>query len=124
MAEARAEARAHTAEAHTRQNDRAHHADKQRERYMEMRDRLLPALKADGYLPRQSSEVIFEMNKDDIFINGAKLPQTSEAKYCKIVSDYIKRKGDTKRIVIKSDSLHISIDGQNGDKTRYTYTEK
>ncbi len=117
------ETRAHKSEARAREG-RRRADDKQRERYMEMRDRLLPALKADGYLPRASSEVVFEMDKDDIFINGAKLPRAMEGKYCKIISDYIKRKDDTKRIVIKPDYLHISIDEQSGGKTRYTYTEK
>lgn len=96
--------------------------DKQRAEYQKMRARLLPLLKSDGYLPKQSSKVTIDMMNKDIFINGKQLPNAKETKYCKIVSKYIPSKSNTKRIVIKPGYLHVSIDDRYG-KTNYTYNE-
>lgn len=93
--------------------------DKKMVNYEEMRDRLIPVLKADGYLPKKSSTLVMKMTKDDIFINGKLLASAQEGKYCDIVSHYGMRKDDVKRITIKPDSFHISSTGDHGN-TRVT----
>ena len=87
----------------------------QSSKYEEMRDRLIPALKADGYLNGKSSTVKMEMTPDDIFINGKQLANAREGIYCKIVSDYGMRKDDMKTIIIKPDSFQVSAKGDHGD---------
>lgn len=104
----------HAQEARERKRD-----DKQLANYEEMRDQLIPVLKADGYLNKKNATVIMDMTKEDIFINGELLTSVKEAKYCKIVSEYGMRKDDTKQITIKPDSFQISSIGKHGD-TRVT----
>ncbi len=97
-------------------------ANKNRGRYEKMRTRLIPVLKADGYLPKPSSKVTIKMAGDDIFINGKLLPDAEEKEYCDIISDYVKRKNDVTKIVIKPDYLHVNITRNNSNST-HTYNE-
>ncbi len=99
-------------------------AERQREstqavNYEEMRDRLIPALKEDGYLSSPSETLKMKMTKEDIFINGKLLPKAQESKYCEIVSHYGLRKNDLKLITISPDSFQISSIGDYG-KTKVT----
>ena len=111
------EQREHAREQREHARERAEHKREQAQhsKYEEMRDRLIPALKADGYLSGKSSIVKMEMTPDDIFINGKQLANAREGIYCKIVSDYGMRKDDMKTIIIKPDSFQVSAEGDHGN---------
>ena len=94
-------------------------ANIQQKKYYAMRDRLTPVLKADGYMKSDSSKVTIKMTPTDIFINGKRLTKADKDKYCNIVSDYIDRKSDVQKIVIKPGYLHIS---QKGDGHNSSFT--
>lgn len=91
----------------------------QQKKYYAMRDRLTPVLKADGYMKSDNSKVTIKMTPTDIFINGKRLAKADKDKYCNIVSDYIDRKSDVQKIVIKPGYLHIS---QKGDGHNSSFT--
>lgn len=92
-------------------------ASDQREQYSDMRDRLIPQLTADGYMKSDNSKVTIKMTPTDIFINGKKLANAQEGKYCDIVSDYMNHKDGVNKIVIKSGYLHVSEKGDGHDNT-------
>ena len=118
----RAQEQRERAREHVQAEAERRHADVQRGRYEEMRDRLLPRLKADGYMPRSSSKVTIKMTENDIFINGKQLPNAQESQYCDIVSDYIDRKGAMKTIVIKPGYLHVRVKDKDSNSS-YTFNE-
>jgi len=96
----------------------------EQKKYYAMRDRLIPQLKADGYMKTDRSKVTIKMTPTDIFINGKQLTNAKESKYCDIVSDYIARKGDMKKIVIKPGYLHVSYkDAKSNSNYSYTHNE-
>lgn len=97
-------------------------AAKEQKRYYKMRDKLIPLLKADGFMKTDNSKVTIKMTPTDIFINGRKLANAQENKYCDIVSKYINRKGDVKKIVIKPGYLHVS-QKKNGHTSSFTHNE-
>jgi len=92
-------------------------ANIQQKKYYAMRDRLTPVLKADGYMKSDNSKVTIKMTPTDIFINGKRLAKADKDKYCNIVSDYIDRKSDVQKIVIKPGYLHISQKGDGHDSS-------
>jgi len=98
-------------------------ADKQRVGFEKMRDRLIPLLKTDGYMKSDKSKVTIKMTPTDMFINGKKLTDAKEGQYCDIISNYIDRKGDVKKIVIKPGYLHVSQKNKGGQNSSYTYNE-
>ena len=97
-------------------------ADKQRYKYEEMRDRLIPQLKKDGFMKSDETKVTLRLTETDIFINDKQLSQAQENSYCEIVSDYMKRKGDVKKIILKKGFLHVHSKGESGHST-YTYNQ-
>jgi len=94
-------------------------ATKERRQYERMRSRLIPTLKADGYLPKQSSKVTIKMAGEDIFINGKLLPSAKEKKYCNIISRYVRHKRSATNITIKPNYFHVSVKRENGN-SNYT----
>jgi len=99
-------------------------ASLEQKKYYAMRDRLIQVLKADGYMKTDRSKVTIKMTPTDIFINGEQLTNAKESKYCDIVSDYIDRKGNMKKIVIKPGYLHISYkDAKSNSNYSYTHNE-
>jgi len=93
----------------------------EQKKYYAMRDRLIPVLKADGYMKTDRSKVTIKMTATQTFINGKQLSKAKEKKYCDIVSEYFDHKNDVKRIVIKPGYLHISQKSKTGN-TNYSYT--
>lgn len=91
--------------------------EKQRKKYYAMRDRLIPLLKKDGFMKSDNSKVTLKLTEQDIFINGEKLPNSQEGQYCNIVSDYMKREGEMKTIIIKPGYLKVSERRKNGNST-------
>jgi hypothetical protein len=87
-----------------------------------MRDRLIPQLKHDGFMKSENSKVVLKLTENDIFINGQKLANAQEGEYCDIVSDYLDRKGDVKKIVIKPGYLHVEAKGKSGHSS-YTFND-
>jgi len=127
--EQREHAREHQEEARERRQGHEKRAKKQQKKqqkkFEEMRARLIPVLQADGFMDaNQTKKIVLEMTSTDIFINGRKLPDNQEEKYCDIVSDYIERKSSIKRIKIKPKYFSISIknpDGHTNHNYNYTY---
>ncbi|RZV40319.1 MAG: hypothetical protein EX271_10130, partial [Acidimicrobiales bacterium] len=89
-------------------------ADLQAKKYEQMRERLIPQLKRDGFMKSDKSKITMKLTESDIWINGRKLPNAMEGQYCDIVSDYISRKGDVKKIVFKPGYMHVESKGKNG----------
>ena len=114
--------RTHENKEHKRAEKERVKADKQAKKYEHMRERLIPQLTRDGFMKSEKSKVTLKLTEQDIFINGQKLPNHQEGEYCDIVSDYIKRKGDVKKIVIKPGYLHVESKGNNGHSS-YTFNE-
>ena len=94
----------------------------EQKKYYKMRDQLIPLLKADGFMKNDRSKVTIKMTPTDIFINGRQLANAQESKYCDIVSKYINRKGDVKKIVIKPGYLHVS-QKKDGHTSSFTHNE-
>ncbi len=96
----------------------------EQKKYRKMRDKLIPLLKADGFMKSKNNKATIKMTPTDIFINGKQLSDAQEGKYCDIVSDYISRKGDVKKIVIKPGYIHLSQNGDGHDSSlSYTFND-
>jgi beta-lactamase regulating signal transducer with metallopeptidase domain len=97
-------------------------ADKKAKQYEKMREQLVPVLIADGYMNSEKSKVKIKLTSEDIFINGEKLANDQEGKYCDIISKYVDRKGDVKLIVFKPGYMHVEAKGKNGHSS-YTFND-
>ena len=88
-----------------------------------MREKLIAQLTTDGYMKSNRSQVTIDMTPTDIFINGKKLGDGEEGKYCDIVSHAGLRKEGKKRIVIKPEYFHVSERGNGRNSTLYTHND-
>jgi len=70
----------------------------------------------------EKSKITIKMTENDIWINNKKLSNEKEGKYCDIVSRYIDRKGDVKKIVFKPGYMHVEAKGKNGHSS-YTFND-
>ena len=92
-------------------------ADKQAKKYEQMRERLIPVLTEDGFMKSESTKITMKVSDQSIWVNNQKLSSSLEGKYCDIISDYINRKGDVKKIVFKPGYMHVEAKGKNGHST-------
>jgi beta-lactamase regulating signal transducer with metallopeptidase domain len=99
-----------------------HKAGQEAKKYEKMRARLIPVLTADGFMKSENTEITMKLTEQNIWINNQKLSSSMQGKYCDIVSDYVDRKGDTKKIVFKPGYLHVEAKGKNGHSI-YTMNE-
>lgn len=112
----------HETKEHQRAEKERVKADRQAKKYEKMRARLIPVLTADGFMKSENTKVTMKLTEQNIWINNQKLSSSMEGKYCDIVSDYVDRKGDTKKIVFKPGYMHVESKGKNGHST-YTMNE-
>lgn len=107
----------------TRDKERRKENEKITRQYEKMRVELIPFLTADDYIKSANSKVSIKMAGNNIVINGKKLDEKNEEKYCEIISKYIDREDANIHVSFKPGHMHVSSDNKNGHSYTYTHNE-
>ncbi|PHR61679.1 MAG: hypothetical protein COA43_02825 [Robiginitomaculum sp.] len=96
--------------------------DKETAKYEKMRDKLIPALLADGFIRNKNEKVVIDKTDEYVSINSVHISDSRKDKYCQILNKYLGDPHDgLQRVVLKPDYLHVSIDNTH-EQQNYTRT--